>query len=107
MLLTSHLKDPKSPIGQFIRQHGSQTVCIARITNPQLRSAETINPGFEPWVYGQLDMALDYRIRYFFAVTPGQQLAAYTGASMLPVQISDSGYPGEWLCSLELIEAFF
>lgn len=107
MSLTSHLKDPKSPIGQFIRQHGSQTASITRITNPQLRSTETINPGFDPWVYGQLGMALDYRIRYFFAVTPSQQLVAYTGASMLPVQISESGYPIESPYSFELIEAFF
>ncbi len=107
MSLTSHLRDPQSPIGQFIRQHGSQTARIARVTNPQLRSAETINPGFEPWVYSHLGTALDYRIRYFFAVTPSQQLIAYTGASLLPVQISDSGYPMEGPYSLDLIEAFF
>lgn len=85
MSLTSHLRDPNSLIGQFIRQHCSQSSRIARVANPQLRSVETINPGFEPWVYSHLGMAIDYRIRYFFAITPKERLAAWYGAPQLAV----------------------
>lgn len=85
MSLTSHLRDPNSPIGQFIRQHCSRSSRIARVANPQLRSVETINPGFEPWVYSHLGMAIDYRIRYSFVITPKEHLAAWYGASQLAV----------------------
>jgi excisionase family DNA binding protein len=86
--LTSHLRDPKSPIKQFIRQHCSQSSRIARVANPQLRSAGTINPGFEPWVYSHLGMAIDYRIRYFFAITPKEHLTAWHGVPELAMMVN-------------------
>jgi hypothetical protein len=97
MSLTSHLKDSNSPIGQFIKQRFSQTTGITKAANVQLRNAATINPGFESWVYNHLGMAIDYRIRYSFSVTPSKQLKAYTGAHML--QMGDS-FPEEGPYSL-------
>jgi len=52
-------------------------------------------------------MAIDYRIRYSFSITPSRQLTAYTGAHMLPYQVGDDGHLVEGPYSLELIEPFF
>jgi len=80
MSLTSHLKDPRSPIAQFIRQRFSRSIDITKVTNPQLRSSNTIKPATHPWPYDKIGMALDYRIRYSFAITPVKQLVAWHGA---------------------------
>lgn len=86
MSLTSHLRDPNSPIGQFIRQQCSQSPRITRVANPQLRRTETVNPGFESRVYSHLGRAIDYRIRYYFALTPKERLIAWFGATALAVK---------------------
>lgn len=39
----------------------------------------TETPGFASSVSGHLGMAIDYRIRYYFAVTPREHLAAWYG----------------------------
>ena len=81
MSLTGHIRYWKqSSIGQFLRQQFSQTTSLTKATNSQLRSASTINPGLQSWVYSHLGMALDYRVRYSFSITPSQQLVAWTGA---------------------------
>ena len=37
MSLTSHLADPNSPIGQFIKQHFAQTLRLTKATNQELK----------------------------------------------------------------------
>lgn len=74
MSLTSHLKDWKqSPIGQFLREHFPQTASIAKEANSRLHSASTIRPTDQPVPYGTLGTAIDYRIRYSFALTPSEE----------------------------------
>jgi hypothetical protein len=82
MSLTSHLKNPaQSPIGQFFRQRFLHTAAITRATNPLLKAATTIRPaGPHPYPYGTVGTALDYRIRYSFAITPSRELVAWFGA---------------------------
>ena len=85
MSLTSHLKYWKqSPIGQFLRHHFSQTDSITTEINKQLRNASPLRPaGQVRPPYGALGMAIDYRIRYSFAITPSKKLAAWLGGPML------------------------
>ncbi len=81
MSLTSHLKDPRSSIAQFIQQRFSRSIAITKVANPQLRSCNTIKPATtSTWPYDKIGTALDYRIRYSFAITPVKQLVAWHGA---------------------------
>ena len=82
MSLTSHLKNPaQSPIGQFFRQRFPNTATVTRVTNLRLKTATTIRPtGTQPFPYGTVGTALDYRIRYYFAITPSRGLVAWLGA---------------------------
>lgn len=89
MSLTSHLKDPQSPIAQFMKLRLSNTRPITTRVNSELRSATTLlpsnfGPGY-PWAL--VGMAVDYRLRYYFAATPSQQFVAYQGAYDLAAQL--------------------
>ncbi len=90
MSLTSHLRDPNSPIGQFINQRFSQTSSITKVTNKRLRDLSTINPGFPSWVYSHLGMAIDYRIRYSFHISKPQGLVAWSGIWQLALKPLES-----------------
>jgi hypothetical protein len=83
MSLTTHLNNPSSPVGQFIRERFPQTFNITKMTNSQLRSSDTIFPASHPWPYDKIGIAIDYRIRYSFAITPSQQLVAWAGLGEL------------------------
>ncbi len=90
MSLTSHLRDPDSPVAQFISQRFPQTRSITKVTNKRLRELTTMNPGFQPWVYSHLGRAIDYRIRYSFAITPSRSLVAMHGALSLTTKLWES-----------------
>ena len=82
MPLTNHLKVKSSPIRAFLRNQFPSTRTFLRDPRKQLREAYTIRPNTDvPW--STIGMALDYRIRYYFAVTPHEELAAYRGALLL------------------------
>ena len=102
MSLTSHLNDKTSPIGQFIKQHFSQTTALAKNANRRLKDARTLRPleaAGEAYPYGVLGAACDYRVRYAFAITPYQHLVAWHGALL-------SSNPGGFY-SRRLVKAFF
>lgn len=82
MSLTSHLKHyAESPVGQFFRQRFPHTAAVTRATNPSLKAATTIRPaGQLPYPYSTVGMALDYRIRYHFTITPWVRFVAWQGA---------------------------
>ena len=98
MSLTSNLNDPSSPIGQFIKQKFSQTKNITKIANPKLRGEVTISPGFPSLVYSHIGMAIDYRFRYSFAITPKEQLIAWTGSTELCTKLreNENDIPFDW-----------
>ena len=92
MSLTSHLNNPASPIGQFIKQRFAQTARLTKAANPGLKSADTIRPtqADSSYPYGLIGTAIDYRIRYAFAITPYQRLVAWGGAKLLTVKPFES-----------------
>jgi hypothetical protein len=59
-----------------------------------LRDAQTIRPAqAKGYAYGTIGTALDYRVRYYFAVTPSDQFIAYIGAmrvAMLAADMADA-----------------
>src|SRR6266487_662745 len=87
MSLKSHLGEGKqSPIGRFLYENFSQTDTITKEINKQLRSGDTIKPGFQAVPYTTLGTAIDYRIRYSFAITPSERLVAWEGAWRLAIR---------------------
>ncbi len=135
MSLTSHLASPtQSPIGRFFRERFALTNRLTKDANQQLRETQPILPPEHAWPYSHIGMALDYRIRYSFAITPSQELVAWRGAQFLlnpsdqlKMQLKTPGFsssklvlskgasvePGmpsdtdELYYSFEVIEAFF
>ncbi|HKP51588.1 MAG TPA: hypothetical protein VJ183_02945 [Chloroflexia bacterium] len=86
MSLTSHIRQgSKSPIGRFFLERFPQVPNMTKQINPQLRSASTLRLADHTpsHVYGTLGTAIDYRIRYYFAVTPSERLKARQGADNL------------------------
>ncbi len=92
MSLTSHLNNPASPIGQFIKQRFAQTARLTKTANPGLKSADTIRPtqADSSYPYGLIGTAIDYRIRYAFDITPYRRLVAWQGAKLLTVKPLES-----------------
>ena len=117
MSLTSHLKQPQSPVRRFLLESFPNTGALVGQARKQLIGIPTIRPdGSIP--YGTIGTALDYRLRYYFALTPIQELVAWEGAAQLcgrPRVLSDgvaiSNYipneEGEPMLSQELIDEFF
>lgn len=98
MSLTSHLGSSTSPIGQFLRQRFASSIGLTKEANKLLRSVMTIRPAVSSSPYGTLGMAIDYRIRYSFAITPSNQLVAWQGAPILafkPLE-RDEDIPVDW-----------
>ena len=84
MSLTSHLEDGTSPIGQFIRQRFARSTKLRKEANRQMRSATTLRRDavISGYPYSTLAIALKYRIRYSFAITPFRNLVAWKGAML-------------------------
>src|SRR5438270_179772 len=83
MSLTSHLEDGTSPIGQFIRQRFALSTKLRKEANRQLGSATTFRPAVtQGYPSSTLGIALKYRIRYSFAITPFRNLVAWKGAML-------------------------
>ena len=94
MSLTSEINNPKSPVGTFFRKRFPNTRAVVTECNKSLRNAETIRPheAMPSQEFSTLGTAIDYRLRYYFAVTPSQDLVAWGGAQM----VSDRGFRGRW-----------
>src|SRR6266852_7365700 len=92
MSLTSHLKNPASPIGQFIKRRFAQTTVLTKAANLQLKAAETLRPALSgtSYPYGLIGTAIDYRIRYAFDITQYQRLVAWQGALLLTAKPVES-----------------
>ena len=84
MSLTSQLSNAASPVSQFFRSRLSNSKSFLSKARKQVRAQRTIRPeGNLPWT--TIGTALDYRIRYYFDVTPPEKLAAFEGARELGV----------------------
>ena len=85
MSLSSHLNDPASPIGQFLKLTFANTRRLTTSANQHLKTMETLRPAHADasYPYALIGTAIDYRIRYAFEMTPYQQLVAWNGALLL------------------------
>ncbi len=84
MSLTSHLRNTNDPLARFFQSRFPNVRNLISQINAEIRAAKTIDtPGLEPWEYGLIGTAIDYRIRYFFDATPYQEFVAYECASQL------------------------
>jgi len=87
MSLTSHLRNSSSPVSQFLASNFSNTSRLVRALNTDIRKATALDtPGLAPWEYGLIGTAFDYRVRYFFSITPYREFVAYHGAAHLGCQ---------------------
>jgi hypothetical protein len=87
--LTTELKNRDSRPSLFMRVWAPNVRPIYRSWRKQLDGTDTAYPPFTffikpPW--GPIGAALDYRLRYYFAATPGRQLVAAKGAARLALQ---------------------
>ena len=85
MSLSSHLSDPTSPIGQFLKLRFAKTTQLTKAANQQLKTLGTLRPA-DPdssYPYALIGTAIDYRLRYAFEMAPYQQLVAWKGALLL------------------------
>ena len=78
MSLTSHLADVDSPVTNFMLDYFPRAEDYVEDYEIRLRRLPTIRPeGWVPW--NIIGRAIDYRLRYYFAVTPWDEFAAYKG----------------------------
>ena len=96
MSLSYHLENKASPVRLFLYSNFPNTLPVVRKANKVLRDAKTILPTAAapelaevrpadriPYPYSDVGMAIDYRIRYYFATAESERLVAYTGACLL------------------------
>jgi len=84
--LTSHLKDQASPVRHWFEEtFPNRRPIMAACRASSLISLRPDPPHAE---YGLVGMALDYRIRYYFAVTPPEKFVAAQGAMLLAGQVA-------------------
>lgn len=97
MTLISHLRNNSSPICKFLRSEFPNTKNFLADARKQVRASTVIRQNENvPW--STIGTALDYRIRFYFSITPTRELAAYCGARILtdkqptPRSIIDFGF---------------
>ena len=79
MSLTSHIADPQSPVARFLRNEFGNDRSFLATARRQIREAPIIRQAAKVPL-GTIATAADYRFRYYFAVTPHEELVAYRGA---------------------------
>ena len=81
MSLTWHLRNHfESPAGDYLQRRFSHPKRITLSANKQLQWSRKLLPSTPYCPFGTLARAIDYRIRYSFAITPAQDLPAWRGA---------------------------
>ena len=110
MSLKRHIEVRTSPVAKFLRSQFPNVRSFMADARKQVRQATTIRPvvGVPLDIIG---VALDYRIRYYFAITPHEQLVAYRGARYLTEQQSEEAsgelgfrWAGKRNDSIEIVE---
>ena len=88
MSLSSHLSSKKSandPVLRFFEEQFPSTLQFVQEQNKRLKGLNTIRlpSGQANHPYSTLGTAIDYRLRYYFAVTPIKKMVAWRGALSL------------------------
>ena len=82
MSLTSHLKDPNSPVTRFLKERFPNTRKAPFLRNARESLSNSVTtqpvPPFSQGVYATIGTAIDYRLRYYFDITHPTELAAFT-----------------------------
>ncbi len=100
MSLTSHLRDLQSPVRRWLIDQFPNLGPHLKEMRKDLPgpAAPTIRPdGPVPWT--TIGIAFDYRLRYYFAVTPPRELIAWSGAALTLGQYllaEDPEHPALW-----------
>jgi hypothetical protein len=84
--LTSHLKDRSSAVRCFLHQEFPNSRAVVQPCRQTIADCVTIRPSVCTAAQGHFSTvgtALDYRLRYYFAVTPAHMLVAAKGALLL------------------------
>ena len=95
MALSHHLDHENSPIRKFLAARFPNTDPFIREQTTRLSGSRTVRLPADQTrpAYRTLGTAIDYRIRYYYAPTPVQDLVAWTGAMALtdipPYDIDD------------------
>ena len=84
MSLTTQLADKNSRVSQFMRSRLSNTRDFLKSARQQVReSAIQLRPDTSKstghYLYWAIGTAIDYRIRYYFEITPSEEFVAYRG----------------------------
>lgn len=100
MSLSTLIADPASLIGHYLWQRFHQTMPLARRANLMLSATETTRPAAGGYPWATVARAVDFRVRWHFAMSFPRQVVALRGARHLlaehPDRLSDT-----------LIETFF
>jgi hypothetical protein len=84
MSLTSALRNRKSPVSRFLLESFPDVRPLQKAWRESVATARTIRPIVPPEPpWGTIGQAIDYRLRYYFGVTPPESLVAGLGASFL------------------------
>ena len=84
MSLTSHLDEKDSPVRRFIREAFPDTrPPLADCREAMRERTRILGEGVSGGAYSQIGTAIDYRIRYHFAITPPSEFAASFEADTL------------------------
>ncbi len=92
MSLTSNLIDKKSPVFQFLSSQFSNHRAFLSAPRKEMRLAHTIlptNATSHPWA--TIGTALDYRLRYYFNVSPTEELIASKAATLIRMYAASVG----------------
>ena len=109
MSLTSYLKGKETRISRFFAEKFPTVQPLSKDANTRLKRATTVRPT-DRLPYSTIGMALDYRLRYYFACTPSKELVAWEGAYQLGYTPRTDGtryIPDTDAISVTVIEAFF
>ena len=107
MSLSSHLATGTSPIGRFIKETFPNTRSFARDQKAKIRACPpTRKEGYTfSDNYTMVGTALDYRIRYCFAITPFKDLVAGRGRSIMVLARDPIAFPEFELADWKLINS--
>jgi len=98
-------------IRRFFYERFPNTRDVVTEANRKLAQVHTVRPESSrdrPVPYGELGMAVDYRVRYYFRITPCRELVAFRGA-LRHIQTLDRRYglsPALIRCFFEDLERF-
>ena len=81
MSLASYIEDRKSPVSEFLRAQFTNERSFLASARKQVRQSITMRQDVAVR-WDIIGMAFDYRLRYYFAVTPYEELVAYKGAHL-------------------------